>query len=72
MSLQQQLDKYKIIAMGTCIMMFCAFLFTLLVYYMQSTSKLSLTEYDFSTVTAGDYTVEMDITTKMYDSFLEK
>jgi len=52
-------------------MMFCAFLFTLLVYYMQSTSKLSLTEYDFSTVTAGDYTVEMDITTKMYDSFLE-
>lgn len=39
---------------------------------MQSTSFLNSLTYDVKTVTAGDYTVEMDITESMWVTFTEK
>ena len=51
--------------------MLSSFIYILVIYYMQSTSALDTVSYDINTVTAGDYTVEMDITSKMYQSFLD-
>ena len=33
---------------------------------MQATSKLDQLAYDMNTITAGDFTVELDINRKMY------
>lgn len=62
-------NKYQTVALATATIMLVAFLFTLVVYYLQTTSKLDLLQYDISTVTASDYTVEMDITPAMYKDF---
>lgn len=50
--------------------MFTAFLYSLLIYWLQTTSKLDQLKYDLKTITAGDFTVEFDITREMYETFL--
>lgn len=45
-------------------------IFIVLVWYMQHTSKLDGMNFDVQTVTASDYTVEMDITSSMWEDFL--
>jgi len=50
--------------------MVIAIVFILVIYYFQNTSTLDSLSYDNSTVTASDYTVEMDITSEMYQIFL--
>ena len=55
----------------TGIILFAAFLYMLMIYYLQTTSKLDQQSYDMSTITAGDFTVEMDITAKMWQFFLD-
>jgi hypothetical protein len=42
--------------------MFVAFCFMLAIYFLQKTSKIDQAEQDMNTITAGDFTVEMDIT----------
>jgi len=50
---------------AACILLI-AFCFINLIYYMQATSKLDQLAYDMNTITAGDFTVELDINRKMY------
>jgi hypothetical protein len=38
----------------------------MMVHYLQETSKLDQMKYDVGTITAADFTVEMDITDDMY------
>lgn len=51
--------------------MFIAFIYILIIYYLQKTSRLDQLEYDMNTISAGDFTVELDITKDMYDEFIE-
>ena len=39
---------------------------------MQTTSKLDQLDYDINTITAGDYTVQMDINRSMWDFFIDE
>ena len=39
---------------------------------MQATSKLDQLSYDMSTITAGDFTVELDINKEMYRNLQER
>lgn len=55
-------DKYNKIALASATVTFIAFVFGALVYYMQKTSKLDMLDFDMNTITAGDFTVEMDLT----------
>lgn len=36
-------------------------------YYIQAYNKILLIEWDLRTITAGDYTVELEINEEMYD-----
>jgi preprotein translocase subunit SecG len=56
-------DTYNQIALATATIMFVAFFFILLIYYLQTTSRLDQLEYDINTVSAGDFTVEFNIST---------
>ena len=38
---------------------------------MQNTSKINMMEYDMNTISAGDFTCELDLTNEMYDDFLD-
>jgi hypothetical protein len=42
--------------------MFVAFVFILVLYYLEQTVKLDQKKYDVNTITASDFTVEFDIT----------
>lgn len=54
-------DKYNKVALASACISFIAFCFGALVYYMQRTSKLDQLDYDMNTITAGDFTVELDL-----------
>lgn len=51
--------------------MFVAFVFILVLYYLEQTVKLDQKKYDVNTITASDFTVEFDITYDMWKYFLE-
>jgi len=61
-----QHDKYNKVALVAAQILLIAFCFTNLIYYMQTTSKLDQLAYDANTITAGDFTVELDINREMY------
>jgi hypothetical protein len=50
--------------------MFVAFVFILVLYYLEQTVKLDQKKYDVNTITASDFTVEFDITDNMWKYFL--
>jgi hypothetical protein len=52
--------------------MLIAFLYMMIIYYLQKTSRLDQLEYDMNTISAGDFTVELDITQTMYKEFLSE
>jgi len=52
--------------------MFVAFFFILMIYYLQTTSRLDQLEYDVNTISAGDFTVELSINRTMWSYFLEE
>jgi len=64
--------KYDNISLICAIILFIGFFFILLIYYMQSISKLEQKTYDMNTITAADFTVEFDITEEMWDNFKDK
>jgi hypothetical protein len=41
-----------------------------MVRYLMETSKMDEKKYDIATITAADFTIEMDITDEMYENFL--
>jgi len=51
--------------------MFIAIVFILTLYYLEETVHLDQKKFDVNTITASDYTVELDITTAMWNNFLK-
>ena len=66
----EQYEKYNQLTLVTVLTMMATFLYSLLIYWLQTTSKLDQVKYDLKTITAGDFTVEYDITAEMYETFL--
>ena len=63
---------YEVVALASALIMFVAFFFILMIYYLQTTSRLDQLEYDVNTISAGDFTVELSINRKMWAHFLEE
>ena len=55
-----------------CMGVFIALFFVVYVDYMRSVFKNSFVEWDVKTITAGDYSVELDIPEALYKKFLEQ
>ena len=55
-----------------CIGVFTALFFIVFVDYISSVFKNSYIEWDVKTITAGDYSCELDISRTMWDNFLMK
>ena len=53
----------------SCIGVFIALFYSVYVDYMRCISKANYLDWDVKTITAGDYTVEMEIQKEMYDKF---
>jgi hypothetical protein len=49
---------------------FVALFFVVYIDYLRSVFKNTFIEWDVKTITAGDYSVELDITENMYKTFL--
>ena len=69
MTEEQKFAKYEIISKATFTVLLCSAFFFITIYYMQHTSDLDGYMFDVSTVTAADYSVELDITKAMWDDF---
>lgn len=54
-----------------CFNVFIALFFVVYVDYLKSIFKNSYIEWDVKTITAGDYSVEVEIPKKMWTNFLE-
>ena len=54
-----------------CMGVFVALFFVVYIDYLRSTFKNTFIEWDVKTITAGDYSVELDITENMYKNFLD-
>ena len=64
-------ETYLILCKAVVTVLFCALLYSLLIGYMQKTADLDKTLYDVKNITASDFTVELDITEKMYEDYLK-
>lgn len=53
-----------------CVSVFIALFFVVFVDYISSVFKNAFVEWDVKTVTAGDYSCELDITEGMWNTFL--
>ena len=51
--------------------MFVSFSYMLFIWFLQKSQALDQLENDMDTITASDFTVEMDITEGMWRNFLE-
>ena len=71
MSKKEQLDKYRYISVVVVILLATAFIVQAMVNYLTETANDDFLEYDNDTVTAADYTVELDISKSAYDDFLK-
>jgi hypothetical protein len=50
--------------------MFVAFSYMLFIWYLQQSQELDRLQNDMNTITAGDFTVEMEITKDMWRVYL--
>jgi len=48
------------------------FLYIIVIYYFKRVSKLIQLDWDVSTITPGDYTVQYEITDTAYDTFMSE
>lgn len=55
----------------TCVYLVVTLTFSIFIFYQKSLTKLNAVKYDISTVTASDFTVEMDISDEAYAHFLK-
>jgi hypothetical protein len=55
--------------LGVCLGVFGCFTFMAFVAFYLKSNEIHEVEYDVNTVTAGDYTVEMEINKKMWNKF---
>jgi hypothetical protein len=63
--------KYKQGTIISCLGIFASLFFMVVIYWLKRASKIKQLEWDVSTVTASDYSVEMEITEEQYTWFLE-
>ena len=54
-----------------CISVFISLFFVVFIDYLNSVFKNAFIEWDVKTITAGDYSCELDIPKAMWDTFLE-
>lgn len=55
-----------------CVGVFIALFFVLYVDYMRNIAKNNFVEWDVKTITAGDYSVELDISQEMFNNFCDQ
>jgi hypothetical protein len=53
-----------------CIAVFVALFFVVFVDYISSVMKNSFIEWDVKTITAGDYSTELDLSKEMWENFV--
>jgi hypothetical protein len=66
-----QEEKYDKIAKGSSIIMFVAFSYMLFIWYVQKSQGIDQLENDMNTITASDFTVEMNISKDMWKYYLK-
>ena len=54
-----------------CMGVFIALFLVIFVDYLKSIFRNSFIEWDVKTITAGDYSVELNISQRMYNTFLK-
>lgn len=57
--------------MIACLGVLSCLCFLISIYYLKKNSKIKNLEWDVSTITAGDYTVEYKISEEAYKHFLD-
>ena len=62
-------EKYEKLSMVSCIFCVVCVIYSLVIYYLKANTNIQVVKYDLDTVTAGDYTVEIEITEKMLHTF---
>ena len=72
MSLDQQTEKYNEMCYASAVAVCIAFFFTISIRYMYQGGKMKQIDWDMSTITAGDYTVEFNIPRIAYDNWFNE
>jgi len=55
----------------SCLGLFAAFLFVICLHFLKKASRLRFLDWDITTITLGDYSVEYTIDKEGYEWFLE-
>lgn len=63
--------KYSVLCVIAVIGVFVNLLFLQIIRTLRQNAKIQRLEWDLSTITAGDYTVELDIKSKAYKNWVE-
>jgi hypothetical protein len=64
--------KYQQLSLVACIICFVCVVYSLFIYYMKINTNIAIKVVDLQTVTAGDYTIEVEITDNMIEKFKEE
>jgi Glu-tRNA(Gln) amidotransferase subunit E-like FAD-binding protein len=64
--------KFRQLSLVSSLSVFIACLFMIVIYFYKKSSTLQQLEWDMSTITPGDYTLQMEITTNMWNYFLKE
>ena len=72
MSQAEQADKYNHMCYATAMAVCIALLFTISIRYMYQGGKMKQIDWDMSTITAGDYSVEFEIPRIAYDNWFNE
>jgi len=59
------------VLVGICTGVLGCFIFMAIVSYFLKSNEIHAVEYDVNTVTAGDYTVEMEVTKAHWENYKE-
>lgn len=68
-SLEDQEAKYGYLCLATATICLVSLLYIIALQYLNKNGKIQQLEWDISTVTAGDYTVEFDISADSYNDW---
>lgn len=68
-TLEQTKLKYEQLSLVSCIFCFVCAVYSLAIYLMKVRTNISVKMIDLETVTAGDFTVEVELTEKMIEKF---
>ena len=63
--------KYTELSYVSCLGIFAASVFAIVIYFFKRTSKLNQLSWDVSTITPGDYTLYYEINDEAYEWFIE-